>query len=197
MAIVVKSIRTRKTQGGKSLLISLSIKTADGYKEYTISEGAYREIGCPLSDDIIDEEALSRIAFADELMRARRKALLVLSYGDNSEKNLRLKLLRSGARAAIADEVAREMVSLGYVNDKRQIEDLALKYSTSLFGRRKIVAKLLEKGYAREDVNAALTALSKDGRIDFKKNAALLIEKKLTPPYTREDVKKLLYKNGY
>jgi SOS response regulatory protein OraA/RecX len=197
VAIVVKSIRTRKTQGGKSLLISLSIETADGYKEYTISEGAYREIGCPLSDDIIDEEALSRIAFADELMRARRKALVVLSYGDNSEKNLRLKLLRSGARAAIADEVAREMVSLGYVNDKRQIEDLALKYSTSLFGRRKIVAKLLEKGYAREDVNAALTALSKDGRIDFKKNAALLIEKKLTPPYTREDVKKLLYKNGY
>ena len=197
MATVVKSIRTRKTQGGKSLLISLSIDTADGYKEYTISEGTYREIGCPLSDDIIDEEALSRIAFADELLRARRKALGVLSYGDNSEKNLRLKLLRSGARAAIADEVAREMVSLGYVNDKRQIEDLALKYSTSLFGRRKIVAKLLEKGYAREDVNAALTALSKDGRIDFKKNAALLIEKKLTPPYTREDVKKLLYKNGY
>ena len=190
-------VRTKHSRDGKTIRIILVIRTDEKETEYTINEGTYREIGCPLSGDTINPEDLALISRRDEERRARRAALGILGYGDNSESRLKLKLSRHGVRPAVSEEIAREMVSLGYINEDRQITSLVMKYQASLVGRKKIVARLIGKGYRKSDVDRVIESLVSSEEIDFKKNAKKLIEQKLNAPYTKEDVKKLLYKNGY
>ena len=197
MNATVLSIKTKKAQGGKAILVTIYLETDNQKSEYTITEGTYREIGCPLSGTLIDENAVALIAKKDEQRRARISALRILSYSDKSEAALRSRLRRAGVRAEAAEEAAKEMVALGYVNDKKQVASLIKRYASALIGKRKIKAKLIERGYSRRDIDDAFDELCARGEIDFKKNARLLVEKKLTAPYDKEQIKKLLYKNGY
>lgn len=108
------------------------------------------------------------------------------------------KLISRGIGSGVAAEVAREMVCRGYINEERQLDRLIItEASRNLSGPRKIRAKLLTKGFTGEDIDAAIDRLTDSGEIDFKRSAELLIEKKLTRGATSEEIKQLLYKNGY
>ena len=56
--------------------------------------------------------------------------------------------------------------------------------------------KLAAKGYSVTEIKSTIQALSESGEIDFKKNAATLAKKKGVMP-EGEEMKILLYKNGY
>ena len=167
--------------------------------EYTVSEADYRDADSPAVGDYLTRDALSLLKNADMRYKARMRALRILSLGDNSEKMLMLKLMRAGASRDIASEVTEEMVKLGYVNSQRQLERLIIyEVNEKLHGPRKLLPRLIAKGYSRDEVARVMNDLALDGEIDFEAAKMRLIEKhRLDIESDEEEIKKLLYKNGY
>ena len=180
-----------------SRLLSLGIIEGEESARYTVGESVYSEIGRPAVGDDLSETDMSAIRSADEIYRAEKKALSLLSYADNNRRTLRQKLLRAGFGAEIVNTVCEKMVDLGYIDENRQLERLILvEANTKLRGPQRIIPSLVSKGYSLSDVKAVMHALVESGELDFKKNAKALINKKL-PDADIEEKRKFLYKNGY
>ncbi len=178
----------------------LAVGISDGAEKrsFTVSELDYKEAGSPRQGDVADADMLAALAHSDEVYRAHLYALRILSYADNNERTLVRKLVSRGICAPLAQEVAHEMVSRGYINEQSQLERLVLtEANRNLTGQRKIKAKLSAKGFKGSDIEDVIERLCESGEIDFDRSAKLLIEKKLTRGATDEEIKQLLYKNGY
>ena len=179
---------------GSAVKIELSL---GGEKRiYTVSEGTYREIGCPLSAETIDSVALGIIDGEDRRRRAMKKALNILAYADNNSKNLYRKLLTAGFSREEASITVKECIRLGYIDEERQLERLIIGlWERDLLGPARIYAKLCSKGYNPSQVSEVMNRLREAGEIDFTESRRRLIEKKR--PETYEERQKLLYKYGY
>ena len=176
----------------------LGVDTCDGVFHYTVPTAIYLELGAPVRGESLSSDGFTSVKYYDEIFRATKKALSLLAYSDNNAKTLKLKLLRAGFSNEAAENAVEEMQREGYVNESRQLRRLILTdVKVNLRGRAIVVPKLVAKGYKREDVEAVLDELIDDGEIDFAAVKEALIAKKLgsTPP--PEEVKKLLYKNGF
>ena len=77
-----------RTKGEKTSLVVIDVTIGGERKKYTVNEGTYRAIGCPLSGDLADADALASLERADAERRAMVKALNILSYADNNERML-------------------------------------------------------------------------------------------------------------
>jgi SOS response regulatory protein OraA/RecX len=179
-------------------LLLLGIVGEGESADYTVNSSLYAEIGSPAVGDEIDSASLSAIKHADEHYRAKKKALSILAYADNNQKNLKAKLIRAGFSYEISDRVCEEMVSYGYINENNQLERLIMiEANQKLRGPLRIVPALVNKGYSSSDVRRVLNRLVDEGEINFKENSRRLAEKKLPDDFDEEDLKKLLYKNGF
>lgn len=185
-------IRDSKSRG------YLRIGFSDGEQkiEYTVSEFDYKELGSLLIGDTLEEP--SGFILADMRYRARLCALRLLSYGDNNESSLMRKLISRSISPEVAREVCEEMVSRGYINERRQLERLIeTEANVRLNGRKRIFPRLIAKGYKREEIGEVLESLVDDGVIDFS-----LIKKRLLDKYAdkyqgEEKRRELLYKHGF
>ena len=169
----------------------------DGEKQdFSLSESEYSAVGSPLSGDIIDADIRERMAEFDLHFRARKKALGILSYADNSEISLIRKLRTAGFSEKLSRTVAEEMVMRGYINENRQLKHLiSTEVRLHMTGPKKLIPKLMAKGYKRSDIDIALDELTECGEVDFAEAKARLLM-----GLRREDtelIKKTLYKNGY
>ena len=179
-------------------LLLLGIVEEGESARYTVNLTAYRDIGSPTSGDELEDSQLSVIYYTDELIRAKKKALNILTYADNSKKNLSIKLYRAGFSREIIDQVCSDMVERGYVNERRQLERLVWgEANTKLRGPFLIVPKLVSRGYSATEIRDVMDNLVDSGEIDFDLNAEKLIEKKLPAARDDEEIKKLLFKNGF
>jgi SOS response regulatory protein OraA/RecX len=189
-------------------VIYLRASRSKGYLSVGLSEGEERirlviperelkALGSPAAGDEIDADVLCAMRLEDERYRARRFALNSLSLTDSTKYALKQKLRARGISCAVADEVVREMVSRGYINEERRLEHLCTELAnTSLYGARGITARLLRKGFARGDIARMLAHLTDAGTIDFSENRRRLIDK-LGDGADDESIKKLLYKQGF
>lgn len=187
-------IRDSKSKG----YLRLGVES-DGKKlDFNISESEYSEIGSPKTRDNLTRDSFEAIYIADMRYRARLKALHILSYGDNSERMLAKKLKVAGIKSDIISEVVGEMLSRGYINSRRQIEKLVInEVELHNFGPNKIIPKLLAKGYIKSEITSVIEELVEHGEIDFEESKSRLIESRLGLDADSEEIKKLLYKNGY
>lgn len=157
----------------------------------------YRELGEPVVGEVLDH-VIDGIIRADEEYRAEKKALSLLSYADNNQATMYRKLVLAGFAKDISKEVTEEMVRLGYINEREQVERLVkTAANTKLLGRAVIIPKLCAKGYSPSLVREVLDTLIAMGEISFSDNKKRLIETKLGDSPDMEEVKKLLYKYGY
>ncbi len=179
-----------------SLLIGV---VSDDLKErFYINRTEYARCGAPERGEVIDEDTYLRMARYNEYHKAKKKALSLLAYGDNNEKNLIRKLRVAGFAPDLAKLVTEEMVSLGYIRENDQLRRLITNEANDkLQGPNKIFQKLVAKGYNTADVRRMMEILVDEGEINFKNNAMRLIEKKLPQGSTSDEKKTLLYKNGY
>ena len=165
---------------------------------YTVGTTVMDSIGNPSVGADLDDWQMSVIIYADKLYRAKKKALSILAYADNNSRSLSMKLARAGFDREIVGEVVDEMIALGYIREKDQLERLILvEANQKLRGPARIIPTLTAKGYSSADIREVMHRLVDDGEIDFKKNARLLVEKKLPDRTDVEEKKKLLYKNGF
>ncbi len=187
-------IREARSRG----YIRIGISNGEEKHDLTVLESDYREAGSPLCKDEVDVETLLLLLDSDMRYRAGLYALRILSYADNNERTLSRKLISRGIRADIAEDVARDMVSRGYINEKRQLSLIITEeVNRKLTGPHKLRPKLISKGYKAADIDSEISLLLRSGEIDFERSKSLLIEKKLPTDSTEEEIKKLLYKNGY
>ena len=190
----VSYIRTSKDQK----LLLLGIIEEGESNNYTVNLSAFRDIGAPSVGAELDSSQMSGIRYTDELIRAKKKALNILAYADNNKKNLSLKLYRAGFSREIVDSVCSDMVEHGYVNEERQLERIILNEANiKLRGPMKITPALVAKGYSMAQVKSVMNRLVESGEIDFSLNAKRLLDKKLPDGGDNEEVKKILYKNGF
>ena len=178
--------------------ICITVSVDGENRRYTVRTSVYEEIGMPHKGASIDEDAFYAITLGDEYYRAKRAALSILSYGDNNERTLHTKLRTRGISDEVASDVVHEMVSLGYIDERRQLERLITEEANrKLHGPRKIVPRLLSKGYRLADIKATLFSLCDSGEIDLAENEERMLNKYLGDSRDTEAVKKLLYKYGY
>ena len=190
--ITLKSIREIGDKG----LLSLAIGGEES-ANYTVNSKVYLEIGSPSVGDALTDEQIYLIREYDEYFRAKKKALSILAYADNNRRNLALKLSKAGFSRELCDRVVAEMVSLGYIDEKRQLERLiTVEANGKLRGPLRIIPALANKGYSSSDIRAVMHELTESGEVDFRRNAKILLDKKL-PTADPEEKKKFLYKNGY
>ena len=182
---------------GKVPLVIITALTDEKKQKYVISEGTYREIGCPLSGEEIDEEFFLILSTEDEKRRALAKSLNVLSYADNNKRALTGKLLRAGFSREAIEYAVSECVMRGYIDEARQAERLIMKHYAELLGPYKIKAKLVARQFSPALISKALCTLEEQGEIDFKANRARLIREKLGEEASYDEKMKLLYKYGY
>ena len=186
-----------RTKGKTTSLVELTV-LLDGEKtKYTLTEGTYRKIGCPLSGEIIDGDSFDTLSREDEERRALIKALAILAYADNSKQRLYSKLVTHGFSRDISKATVEECVRLGYINEDDQLERFILKYCDELLGKKKIMAKLASRSYTPSQISRAISSLESAGKIDFASSKKLLLETKLPSDASYEEKRKLLYKYGY
>lgn len=175
----------------------IGIGEGDGVSRYSVSECLFASLEISRGDEL-SEAVFSEIEEGDRRYRATKKALSLLSISDVSERGLVLKLRRAGYSREIAEAVAADMMSHGYINEKRQLSRLILREANEkLRGKAQIIPRLLAKGYSAGVINEALDELVSAGELSFSKNAKRLREKMLPADAGEDEVKKLLYKYGY
>lgn len=170
----------------------------DVRRAYSLPAEAYERLGAPAAGEPVDDETLSALAEAEGQMKATEKAVSLLSYGDNSCRGLYRKLRSRGYDSETAEAAVARMLQKGYIREEEQARRLAIACATrKLWGRRRIVAHLCEKGYDTALTRRVIEEAEADGEINFAETAKDLIEKKLGEDAPAEERRKLLYRYGY
>ncbi|WP_432792510.1 recombination regulator RecX [Peptacetobacter hiranonis] len=124
----------------------------------------------------IDKESLESLLHDEMYMKAKNKALSVLSKSDQSEKKLREKLLNDYDEN-IVEEVIEFLKGYKLINDNLLAEKIVHdNMNLSKFGKNKIKQNLYNKGIAASDIQYAISQIDPDEEYE---NAKYLAEKRL------------------
>ena len=186
-----------RTKGEKTQLVIIDVAIDTERKKYTVNEGTYRAIGCPLSGNSVSSETLASLEAADAERRAMIKALNILAYADNNERTLIKKLILAGFSRDAANDTAKECVRLGYINEERQMENIIIRCKENLLGPMKMMAKLVSRGFSPTAAKRAIYALETSGELNFAEMKKELCKSKLKDDASFDDKRKLLHKYGY
>ena len=130
---------------------------------------------------------------SDEHRKARDAALRLLGLCDRSRRELKERLLRKGYSEAAAEDVAAEMESLGYIDDRRYAE----RFASDAVNRRNaglqmIVSALQKKGVNRDIIDDVLCKVSNDySQADTARRALDMRLRKGSVPRDRDEIRRL------
>ena len=111
-----------------------------------------------------------------EIRRAREKALILLSYSDYTEKRIREKLKASGFSDEVTEQVIFYLNERGYIDEAKFLKSFCYYcVEKKLYGKRKLLAAINEKGFDRECVEEELENILSD--FDFVEICKKQIEK--------------------
>jgi len=106
--------------------------------------------------DEVDEELLTRLAARSAYKAARDRALYAIGRRELCRGGLIELLTRTDCDRDTAEQVADEMVELGFINDRRYASMLAeYLYRDKHFGRRRVVMEMTRKGLDRDTAQLA------------------------------------------
>ena len=124
----------------------------------------------------IDKESLESLLHDEMYMKAKNKALSILSKSDQSEKKLREKLLNDYDEN-ILEEVIEFLKGYKLIDDNLLAEKIVHdNMNLSKFGKNKIKQNLYNKGIAASDIQDAISQIDPDEEYE---NAKYLAEKRL------------------
>ena len=200
MNIRIISICSRS--GGEETEVTFEIKSPSGEhcskQSFIISSSSYLTLGLEIgASDTEQYDVVSREA---DVWSATKKALFLLGYGACSEKALRMKLISKGFDKEIAAEAVSSLSLRGLIREGDDATRVAEKMLAKLWGKKRIISGLYEKGYSAEAVSAAINALEDSG-VDFVENCRKLIDARYSlDPSDRQSVSKVfssLSRYGY
>lgn len=177
--------------------LTLVLRGEEGSVSYPVAERFYTALGAPAAGYVFSEAEMEHLLAHVAQRRALASALGSLARGDESRRNLYLKLRRKGhsdtaARAAL-DEVER----LGYLKETDSAERLVVRCADKGWSRRKTHAYLLRRGYGSAAVTHAIDAAIAAGEADFEENKRLFREKQLALGLSPDAVRRALWRAGF
>ena len=170
----------------------------------------------------ISPDRLSEMTLESESLRARDRALFLLSYRAHSAKELRDKLLHKGFSQSAVEQTISWMTERAYLDDSRFASELAFTYLRKGFGKRRVYSEMVRRGISRDIITLILADLDTDfdnrsssddecaassDRRSVESGAALIrrgidryLEKHLKDPADRKETRKVksaLFRKGY
>lgn len=117
--------------------------------------------------------------------QAKDKALRLIEFRAHSEKELRIKLKRSGAAEQDIDEIIEFCRRYKFIDDRAYAASKARELANlKKFGRRRIEQELAARGIAKEYISAAVDEL--DGETEEDKLLPL-VEKRLRGDFDKKN----------
>ena len=149
--------------------------------------------------DIVDDGEVEEIVTASRVYDCAVAGVKLLSYSDNSVRGLSRKLVTREYERVCADEAARALSELGYINEREQIERRGRNIAErKLRGSRRVAADLASLGYDRE----AIEEWERECGINYAEICARAIMRRGgLPPRSDTDGRKrlisYLYRQGF
>ncbi len=167
------------TGAGEEMCVTFECTSDDGLhsnkETFIISSKQYLTLD--LSRGECSTELYETVVYESEIWQAVRRGVCFLGYGAYSEKALCSKLVMKGFSKEIAEEAVHHLVGMGLIRPKDDALCEARKSAEKLWGKKRIVAGLYEKGYSSDTVLYAVNALEDEG-IDYVKSCRELIRKR-------------------
>ncbi|MGB9664671.1 MAG: regulatory protein RecX [Ignavibacteria bacterium] len=126
-----------------STILKLS---SDVYKKFPISAG-----------EELDESFIELIKKENEYFEVKKSALRFLSIRNHSSQELYKKLSKKKFSDQIIKKVIDELLSIGYLNDKKFAEQYLSELTGKLFGPLKIKNEMIKRGIAKEIIDDVLS----------------------------------------
>ena len=148
---------------------------------------------------VLSEDQWQEVVYANDLRRAKERALYLLDYKDYSYVML-FKKLSENYEEQICYEVCDKLSELGVINERRFAAGLARRYiEVKRFGYYRAVQEMKLKGLSKEIIEEALEPYS--GTQDVRRRIRELVEKKYLRRLEEEGgankVKNALVRQGY
>lgn len=163
MVLALVSLSARE---GEQIAVSFEIRNGEDIQREQFLVPASLVADLRLVKGEVDRACYDAVVRGSELHAAIKRGLGILSYGSASERMLCRKLQMKGIRREIAEEAVEALRRQGYLNPAEDALREADRCIRKLWGRRRIVSALLEKGYSRAVIQETLESLSDDG-VDF------------------------------
>lgn len=177
--IAIKITSLSAQSAGEEIKVSFEItgncQSERQNQSFVISAKQYLVLG--LTKGECGTQTYDEVSRAAEVWSAVKKAITLLGYGACSEKALRAKLISKGFDKQTAEEAVSEVAARGLIHAEDDATREAHKLVSKLWGKKRIVAALYEKGYSADAVSAAMYALEDSG-VDYVGNCRCLLEKR-------------------
>lgn len=188
--------RMLSVRGGAELLLTLTYHAPSPRTHtYRVSAEEYQRAGTLSEGETYDASELAPLTEREDVREAYKRATKILASGDNTRIQLSRKLCERGFPAACAKQAVARLAEEGYIReDELLLRQLAI-YEKRLWGPRKFMPSLLEKGFSRGDIEDALRIAKETGVYDAER-----IKEALLASLPSDDVsarRAWLYKHGF
>lgn len=134
--------------------------------------------------DIIDEEKLDELKTKAELCRAVARCEGLLANSNYSRVRLIRRLEHFGFERDICEAAADYMIKEGIVREGEQTKRIANFFCKSKhWGKKRIAAELMGRGYERSAINAALESVTEE---EYYTSLLALVKSKYAAPAADE-----------
>ncbi len=174
--------------------ICVTLRTEEGEnsckENFVISIDEYTKLN--LSKGECTRETYEILCAEAKIYSAYKRGLYILGFGACSRKALITKLVTKGFGRESATLAVERIAEKGFIDDTASAIREAEICVSKLWGEMRIRASLLQKGYEKQQIDAALFALE-DAGVDFGENCKELIKRRYTTlPTDRAQAQKLI-----
>ncbi len=176
MRLAIVALKPRGS--GEEVELSVSIESGENreLRSLVVSTKMLLELG-NVGPNVLPFELstaqLDSLLANAELWIAVKKGLTLLSYADSSKRRLADKLRERGFERFVAEDAAEYIASLGYIDESRQLSREARALAAKGYGRSRIRAELMRRGFGSDALLELDDALA-DVDFDEVLRAALL-----------------------
>ena len=164
MTVTLLSLSDR---GGEEVSVVFELRNGEHSQKESFLLSVAQVADFRLCVGTCDRACYENVEYAARLHTAEKRALQILSYGSCSEKMLCRKLAMKGIDREIAEETVFSLCERGLLDSSASAVREVEKGIAKLWGRKRIVAALYEKGYSDRTVKEAMSTLSEVDEVEL------------------------------
>ena len=181
---------------GEEILLTVTVHAASPRTHiYRIPKEKYLQEGSPEADVTLDLEDLSSLIGEEDVRLAYARGVKILASGDNTKRNLLRKLTERGFLRESAERAVERLAEEGYIREEELLSRQLAIYAKRLWGPKKFLPNLIEKGFSRADVEAALAHARETGIYDAESIKAEILADLPEGDFAQRRAR--LYKHGF
>lgn len=169
----------KEAKDGYTVTVSFPVSAAVKKRRFTVSRECYAENGAPRVDTEIGSDLYAALVSESDAHDALLHAYSLLDYADCSAAALYKKLRLRGYLEKSAKEAVRTLIEKGVLSDVRLLSHaIPALAEAKLYGKRRIVEVLVEKGFQKDDILLVIAQCEDSGELDFRSLRKAYVEKK-------------------